>query len=126
MNLMPNITCLSFLIPDSKPRVSKVEIEAVLPEFLVFASVKSEQLGWSVPASHLRFPQGHEQSKAQHLLAEISLVERRSQNGFVQVLELGKRELRRQQLEPNRLVAHLALQPRQGGCQDFRMVESQL
>ena len=79
-----------------------------------------------MPASHPGFLERHEQAEAQHFFAKIPLVQIGFQNRFVKMLEFGQGELWRQQLEPNRLVTHLALQPGQGHGQDLRVIERQL
>ena len=54
---------------------------------------------------------GTSRPMARIFLRKLRLSSARLEHGFVEVLELRERELRRQQLEADRLVAHLAAQP---------------
>ena len=79
------------------------------------------------PVGHvfLDLVQGDDEVHAQDLLAEIALVERRLQDRFVQPLQLRKGELRRQQFEANRLIAHLVFETLEGCRQDALVIERQ-
>src|SRR5258706_14464298 len=110
MNLMPNITCLSFNGFSVSQNVSQLKIESALLELLVFIRIKAEQLCRAMPAGHLGFVERHQQSEAQHFFAEVPLVQSGAQDRLVKMLQVGQRELRRQQLEADGLITHLALQ----------------
>ena len=73
----------------------------------------------------LDFVQLDEQVHREDLLAEVALVERAFQDRLVQPLELREGELPREQLEADRLVADLPLQPPEGGGEDVGVVEGQ-
>src|ERR1035438_5935762 len=88
--------------------VSHFKIESAFLELLVFVRVEAEQLRWPMTTGHLGLLQRHQQAKAQDLFAEVPLVQFISEHRFVEMLELRKRELGRQQLEPDRLVSPLA------------------
>ena len=66
-----------------------------------------------------------QKAHGQDLAAEVPLIQRPLQDRLVKVLKLRERELRRQQLEADRLIADLALEPLQGHPQDLRVVEGQ-
>src|SRR5262249_50695382 len=95
--------------------VLQIKIKTLLLELFVFVSVEAEQLCRAMPPGHLSLLQGDEESEAQDLLAEVPLVHRGFEHCFVEVLKLRQRKLGRQQLEADRLVAHLALEPKQRG-----------
>src|SRR5436190_12491372 len=114
MNLMPNMTCLSSIgfLCQSK-WFSQFKIESAFLELLVLIRVEAEQLRRAMTSGHLGFLEWNEQTEAQNFLAEISLVQVGFEHRLVEMLELRQGKLRRQQLEADRLVTHLAFQPGQ-------------
>ena len=76
-----------------------LKIEAALFEFGVFVGVETEKLGGAVAAGELLFFEGDEEAEAKDFFAEISFIERGSEDGFVEVLELSEGELGRQEFE---------------------------
>src|SRR5207253_4888634 len=102
---------VSMAAPDSKAVPLNLEVEAPFLELLIFFPVEAVESGGAVSDILLHLIEGDEKVHAQDLLAEVALVERRLQDGLVQPLQLGQRELGRQQLETDRLVAHLVLEP---------------
>src|SRR6266576_3388134 len=102
---------------------SDFKIESALFEFLVFVRVEAEQLRRAMTSSHLGLLQWNEQAEAEDFLAEIPLVQLGRQHCLVEMLELRECELRRQQLEPDGLVTHLAFEPGQRGRENIGVIE---
>src|SRR5881396_2259288 len=105
---------------------TKLEKESSPFQLLVFVRTKAEQLRRAMAAGHPGFLERDKQAEFQDFLAEVALVQLRFQHGLVKMLELRESELRRQQLEADRLITDFAFQPGQCGREDVSVVERQL
>ena len=75
-------------------------------------------------AGHLFFFERKEEVVVQNFFAEIAFVEVGFEGGFVKVLKLGKGEFGREEFEADRLVTDFAFEAREGGGENFGVVES--
>lgn len=98
------------------------EVDPALKEAFVLLGVKTEELCGSADAFRAVL-EGHEETKSEHLLAEVPLVERGAEDDLVEVLQLREGELLGQQFEPDGLIPDLGSKPGVGGGKDARMVE---
>src|SRR3954465_11529154 len=92
-------------------RASDLEIESLLFELLITLLVEPVQPGGAVGDVLLDFVAFDQQIHRENLLAKITLVDLALEHRLVELLQLGERELRREQLEADGLVTHLSLQP---------------
>src|ERR1017187_10713198 len=76
-----------------------------------------------MPASHLGFLERNQQAETQNFFAEVALVQFGFENRLIKLLELRKRELGRQQLEPDGLIANLAFEPCLRGRENVGVIE---
>src|ERR1051325_4976392 len=74
----------------------------------------------------LIFVERLEQLHAEDFLAEVPLIERLLEHGFIQALQFSERELLRQQLEAQRFIPNLRLQSSQTGLRDGFVIEGEL
>src|SRR5262245_55206282 len=86
------------------------EFETLLREPIVLASIEAIEPGGPVPHALLDLVGLDEQIHREDLLPEVPLVETGAEDDLVEPLQLGQRKARRQELEANRRVAHLAAQ----------------
>jgi hypothetical protein len=87
---------------------SDFEEEAFLFEAFVFHGVEAEELGGAVGAYLVLFFEGDEEVVGEGFFAEVAFVEGLAKDGFVEALELGEGEFRREELEADGLVGELA------------------
>src|SRR4051812_7185540 len=104
---------------------SYLEIESLLFELLIALLVVPVQPGGAVGHVLLDFVGFDQQIHREDLLAEIALVDLALEHRLVELLQLGQRELRREQLEADGLVTHLSLQPLQRHTEDFFVIEGE-
>src|SRR5262249_22468772 len=105
--------------------ISDLEVEAFLLELQVLLPIEPVELRGPVGDVLLHLVEIHEQIHGEDLLAEVALVERPLEDRLVDLLELRERELRGQELEPDGLVAHLSLEPRERSVRDLGVIEGQ-
>src|SRR4051812_12264835 len=100
-------------------------METALLQRAVLSRVELEELRGPGRSAAALLRERNDQAGGEQLLAEVALVHFALQHGFVEMLELRERELRRQQLEADRLISHLAAQPLHRGGEDGRVIEGQ-
>src|SRR6185437_3523668 len=81
------------------------------------------QCGGPVLSGFTRLRDLFEDSRREHLLAEVALIERAIENRLVDLLELAQREGWREQLEADSRIFQLAAQPLPGIVENLVMVE---
>jgi len=85
----------------------KFEIEARLRQPPVFAFVEAVQPRRPVRHVLLHFIGFNEKVHAEHALAEVAFIQLAFEHQLVQMLQIGKRKLLRQQFESDGLIAQL-------------------
>src|SRR4051812_45873559 len=103
--------------------LSKLEVEAGFRKAPVLALVESVQACGAVRDVAFHLVGLDEEVHCEHALAEVALVESALEHELVEVLQLRERELFRQQLEADRLIAQLAAQARERRLQNVGVIE---
>src|SRR5215510_13687137 len=105
--------------------LSKLEVEARLGEAPVLALVEAVKASGAVRDVSFQLVGFDEEVHCEHALAEVALVELALEHELVEMLKLRERELLRQQLEADGLIAQLAAQPRERRLQNLGVVEGE-
>lgn len=71
------------------------------------------------------FFEGDEEVVGEGFFAEVAFVEELAEDGFVEALELGEGEFRREELEADGLVGELAAEAGERGGEDVDVVEGE-
>lgn len=104
---------------------SDLKQEALLLQLLILHGIEAEELGGAVGAFLVLFLEGDEEVVGEGFFAEVAFVEGFAEDGFVETLELGEGEFRREQLEADGLVGELATEAGERGGEDVGVIEGE-